>query len=90
MARRLLGARWSSLAVAAALLAGMAWAGTPPQVFALLMALLVAACVIREDHLLAPLLRLRPLAYMGTVSYGMYLMHMLACNLVKAASEKRT
>ncbi len=31
---------------------------------------LIGACVIREDHGLAPLLRMRWLAYIGVVSYG--------------------
>jgi peptidoglycan/LPS O-acetylase OafA/YrhL len=42
--------------------------------------LLVGSCVIREDHALAPFLRLKILASCGTVSYGMYLMHMLCIN----------
>ncbi|MEZ6015665.1 MAG: acyltransferase [Planctomycetota bacterium] len=38
---------------------------------------LVVACVLREDHGLARALRLRPLARLGVVSYGVYLLHML-------------
>ncbi|MDE2599777.1 MAG: acyltransferase [Rhodocyclaceae bacterium] len=49
---------------------------------ALLCAGLVACCVIREDHLLAGALSLRPLAYVGSISYGMYLLHMLSKSLV--------
>lgn len=49
---------------------------------ALLCAGLVACCVIREDHLLAGALALRPLAYVGSISYGMYLLHMLSKSLV--------
>ena len=37
----------------------------------------VGACVIREDNSLAPLLRLRPLAHIGVVSYGMYMLNTL-------------
>jgi peptidoglycan/LPS O-acetylase OafA/YrhL len=37
----------------------------------------VGACVIREDNGLAPLLRLRPLAHIGVVSYGMYMLNTL-------------
>lgn len=49
---------------------------------ALLCACLVACCVIREDHCLAGILGLRPLAYVGSISYGMYLLHMLSKSFV--------
>jgi peptidoglycan/LPS O-acetylase OafA/YrhL len=39
--------------------------------------LFVGACVVREDNGLAPFLKLRPLAYIGTVSYGMYMLNTL-------------
>ena len=45
-------------------------------------ALLVGSCVYRENHILAPLLRWRPLAFVGAVSYGVYLLHMLVKNAV--------
>lgn len=47
-----------------------------------MVALVVSLC-IREDTVLHPMLRLRPLAFVGGISYGMYLMHMLAANLVR-------
>lgn len=46
-----------------------------------LMTLLVGACVVREDHTAAPLLRAAPLASIGKVSYGVYLFHVLVLNL---------
>ncbi len=50
------------------------------------LALLVVACVYREDHFLAPLLRNRVLAFLGSISYGIYLLHMLVKNaIVKVA-----
>lgn len=48
-----------------------------------LMCLLVAACVVRPDNDFAVLNKLRPLVWVGVVSYGMYLLHMLAVNAVK-------
>lgn len=42
-----------------------------------LCAALVGACVIREDHVLSRLLSLRALTYIGSISYGMYMLHML-------------
>lgn len=55
----------------------------PVPLVELLMALLVAACCVREDHPLAPALRLTPVRFIGVVSYGVYLMHMLAVNGVR-------
>lgn len=40
----------------------------------------VGSSVVREDHVGAGLLKWRPLAYMGVISYGMYLLHMIAKN----------
>lgn len=48
------------------------------------MILLVGAAVVREDNGLG-FLRWRALAYMGTISYGMYLYHLLCYNVVKRA-----
>jgi peptidoglycan/LPS O-acetylase OafA/YrhL len=42
---------------------------------------LVAQCVIQEDHIAARLLTWRPIAYLGSISYGMYLLHMLCKHL---------
>ncbi len=43
-------------------------------------AALVLSCVIREDNGLARVLKWKPMVRIGIVSYGMYLMHMLAFN----------
>jgi peptidoglycan/LPS O-acetylase OafA/YrhL len=77
-----LGRRWSSPLCAAALAVALAAPGVPPFVTHLLCVALVGACALREDHGLAPLLTLRALVYAGTISYGMYLLHMLCKNLV--------
>jgi len=42
--------------------------------------LVVGSCVIREDHFIAKPFKLYPIRWMGTVSYGMYMLHMLAKN----------
>ena len=47
------------------------------------MALTVMACCVRDSPVLTPLLTLRPLVWVGTVSYGVYLLHMLASNAVR-------
>ncbi len=52
--------------------------GWPRFSLHLFMTLLLGSCVIREDHLLMPLLRLPPLVRIGALSYGIYLLHMLS------------
>jgi peptidoglycan/LPS O-acetylase OafA/YrhL len=77
----LLGFRGSSVAFAIVLLCLLQWQG-PGLLIQLSMALLVGACVYREDHGLAPLLRQPVLAAVGAASYGVYLLHMLVKNVV--------
>jgi peptidoglycan/LPS O-acetylase OafA/YrhL len=48
-----------------------------------LMALLVASVCVRDDTVLHPVLNWRPAVFMGAISYGMYLMHMLAANFAR-------
>jgi len=90
---RLLGHRASPL-VAAALLAlalshpAQDITGGPRLLIHWAMALLVASCVIREGHLLEPLLRPWPMRRIGVVSYGIYLYHMLVWYLVDKAMRQ--
>ena len=51
--------------------------GWPSLVMHLLMAAILAALSVREDHLLAPVLRWWPIARIGAVSYGLYLWHLV-------------
>jgi peptidoglycan/LPS O-acetylase OafA/YrhL len=46
---------------------------------------LVGTCVIREDNGLAFMLRVRPIAYIGVLSYGMYLFNSLSIHVVQFA-----
>jgi peptidoglycan/LPS O-acetylase OafA/YrhL len=55
---------------------------TPTVVIYCLLAVLVATCVVREDHYLAPILKIRIITRIGVVSYGMYLFHALVYNLL--------
>jgi peptidoglycan/LPS O-acetylase OafA/YrhL len=57
--------------------------GVPQVVMQLLMALLVSACCIRGDHGLAWLTDLRPLRWVGTISYGMYMLHIAMITLAR-------
>jgi peptidoglycan/LPS O-acetylase OafA/YrhL len=49
--------------------------GWPRLSVQVLMTLLLASCVIREDHILSGVLRFAPVRRMGVISYGMYLLH---------------
>jgi peptidoglycan/LPS O-acetylase OafA/YrhL len=61
----------------------------PPVLAAVVAtAALVGACVIREDNGLAPLLKLRPIAWIGVLSYGMYLLNSLSVYTVRLALGK--
>jgi len=53
-----------------------------------LVAAVVGSCVIREDNALAPFLRFRPLAYIGLVSYGMYLLNTLVLDVVNPVMNR--
>ena len=83
LARRVLGGR-AAAPLALVLVVLLANAPTPEPLgwprplVQLAQALLVVACVVREDHGLARALRWRPLARLGVVSYGVYLLHMFA------------
>lgn len=83
---RLLAPLVAGRGASAAWLAVVALALVTPEIprFVLHAALaaLVVACVVNRRHWLAAPLAWRPLAYLGTISYGMYLLHMLAKNLV--------
>jgi len=52
------------------------------------MAVLVAACVVREQHALVPVLSAWPMRRIGTVSYGIYLYHMLTWYFVDVATRR--
>lgn len=78
-AAAVLGKPWSPIAAGALLLAAIEWVGPGLIVFAL-MAALVTSCCIAGRHWLAPALENPVVRHVGTVSYGMYLMHMLCFN----------
>ncbi len=80
--RAWLGTVWAAPLVFAGLLAALE-AGLRREWIWALMVLLVGSVVIRESNGLSRLLKWRPIAHMGMVSYGMYLLHMLSFNAVK-------
>ena len=72
---RLLGARGSALVLFVALFACGGMDGVPLWLAQGVMTLLVGACAVRLDHGVAWLTDARPVRWVGTVSYGMYLFH---------------
>jgi peptidoglycan/LPS O-acetylase OafA/YrhL len=85
---RVLGWKWSAPVMLIAMLACLAPSNPPWLVAFLATTGLVGACVVREDNGLAWLLRLRPVAFVGTVSYGMYLLNSLSVHAVRAVLQR--
>lgn len=56
--------------------------GLPNLFLHSVMCLLLVSLVVREDNGMAPLLRLRPIARIGQISYGIYLYHLGALIIV--------
>ena len=77
-----LGNRWAAPLALAGLLMTIE-GGLPMGGIWGLMVALVGCVVIRETNGLAPILGWRPIAHIGVVSYGMYLLHMLSFHAVK-------
>ncbi|KRQ19993.1 hypothetical protein AOT83_26060 [Mycobacteroides sp. H001] len=77
-----LGWWWSAPTVFAAMI-GALWFGAPRWSIQVIMVTAVTAVTIREDTLMHPVLTWRPLAFIGVISYGIYLMHMLCANVVR-------
>jgi peptidoglycan/LPS O-acetylase OafA/YrhL len=78
------GAGLVSVLVLLTILSLTAWLGplTDPLVN-LAATALVAASVVREDNDMATFCRSRAIVWLGVVSYGVYLFHMLAINIVR-------
>jgi peptidoglycan/LPS O-acetylase OafA/YrhL len=55
--------------------------GLPNLAIHLAMTASLASLVLREDHLLAPVLAWRPVARVGEISYGIYLYHLIGLHL---------
>ena len=60
----------------------------PALVDALTLTAVVASCVVRERHWLTPTLGSRPVVHLGKISYGAYMLHGIAYNLVEAAGNR--
>jgi peptidoglycan/LPS O-acetylase OafA/YrhL len=85
---RVLGWKWSAPLMLVAMLACLAPASPPWLVVFLITTALIGACVVREDNGLAWLLQLKPVAFVGTVSYGMYLLNSFCVHGVRAVLQR--
>lgn len=83
-----LAGKWSAPAALAVLALCLAPEQPPVLAAAFATAALVGACAIREDNGLAAILRLRPIAFIGVLSYGMYLLNSLSIHFVQGALGK--
>ncbi len=79
-----IGSRWAAPVILLAFIASLGpasnnsdWLRWP------LCCLLVGACVVREDHGMQWLFRRKPIAYIGVVSYGMYMLNVLVLDVLK-------
>lgn len=61
--------------------------GIPRLIFHLCFTALVAISVVKEQSLYGSFLQWKPLARIGVVSYGMYLLHLIALHLVNKISK---
>lgn len=62
-------------------------AAVPDPLVIVGFAILVATCVVKEDHSLQGLLSLPPLQHIGQLSYGLYLLHMLSLNVARRVGK---
>ncbi len=81
----ILGGKWAAPVALAAVAICLIPAHPPVLAASLATAALVGACVIREDNGLAPILKLHPIAWIGVLSYGMYLLNSLSVYTVRMA-----
>jgi peptidoglycan/LPS O-acetylase OafA/YrhL len=79
---------WLAALVAFTLVTPPDLPGWPRLAIQLLMTGLVASTVFREDHRLMPLLRWRPVAHIGVISYGIYLLHFHALTVAERGLQR--
>jgi len=77
------GRSWSAPLASALLLVSVAVDGMPLLVISLAMTCLVATVVVRPDHGMRTAFDAKVLTYVGKISYGIYLYHMLAINAAR-------
>ena len=84
----ILGRRWSAPVAFTLMVILMANNGSKEAIQVVMVCVVVSVCVV-ERTMLHPLLQWRPLAFVGVISYGIYLLHMLCANLVRRVIHDR-
>lgn len=85
----LLGGKWTGV-VLLVLIGVLAGLGIHRIAIGVVMAFAVTACCISDQGPLARLLESQPLRFIGVVSYGMYLLHVLIMNAIERALHTGT
>jgi len=80
---RVLGQSWSVPVLVALVWYAIYRYDTPLWLSSLLLTLMVVGMCIRPHHAFAPLVDHPWLRYMGSITYGIYLLHMISLNIVK-------
>lgn len=80
--RAVLGQKWSSITLVVATASALIYMPSHVYVVQLCLVGLVGACVLTEQSALSKILKLAPLAYIGSISYGMYMLHMLCKGVI--------
>ena len=87
MFRPVLGQTWSAIVFGIASIIALTVPVVPDFVLQITFTAFVGSCVIREDNNFSSLFLLKPVVYIGSISYGMYMLHKLCKNsVVKLAS----
>jgi peptidoglycan/LPS O-acetylase OafA/YrhL len=79
---KILGNYWAPAAIALALAMALLAQAANNLIIPLLCTALVGSCVIAKRHALSSMLDVKPMVYIGSVSYGIYMLHMLCKNFV--------
>ena len=89
---RSLGHRYTPIAILIGLLGLINFSpidisGFPRLLIQFLMTLWLGSLVVREDHILQPLMIATPIARIGKISYGLYMYHIWAFAIVTSATQ---
>jgi peptidoglycan/LPS O-acetylase OafA/YrhL len=84
----ILGRVWSAPVAAVILVLAIATNAAQPITGTLMVFVVVSVCLVERTPL-HPVLQCRPLAFVGVISYGVYLLHMLSANIVRSVLHEQ-